>query len=168
MKLTRIVPIAAAALISLAPNAFAGTSHRSYSTVTLYPENPVVFGDPTTACPEGVITFAVVNAFGLPAGTGVNCIQSVTFDEVRQQQVLESDSTIQLVTGTLRAHVISTEALDFGADVHVIHESYRGTIAGGTGIYRNAHGTFMGGGTLETQNGAVIDVEIAYVYQFNA
>jgi hypothetical protein len=167
MKPLRTLPVAAAVVVALASQAGAGTPDDGLRTVTLYPQIPVQFLEPTAACAEGVITFTVLDDSGAPAGTVVNCVKTATFDATTNEQVLGIESTVTLENGSVTAQITDTESLDFSTDLHVIHESYAGHVVGGSGRYRHTAGLFMGGGDLRTQYGQAVDVRIAYVYELD-
>lgn len=59
--------------------------------------------------------------------------------------------TFVLVAGSIRTDVLITQ--EFTADGVHARQTLRGTIAGGTGVYRRAHGSINGGAVIDRSSG---------------
>jgi hypothetical protein len=68
--------------------------------------------------------------------------------------------TFVLVAGAIRTRVLIAQR--FTADGVHARQTLRGTIVGGTGVYRRAHGTITGGGPVVDRSSGLGAVDLRY------
>ena len=158
----RIVALACAAFLA-APVTAGATPRRRQVTAVL--ENAQFLSD----APECLfrLGFDVVSESG-NHGKAVNCIKSYTGDASLNRALVLVHTTVTFDDGSIEADVVEDDANEDFPTYSLFHESFSGTVTGGTGKYKNAQGKVLGGGQVKAGEQGLYDILSAFVFDLRS
>ena len=119
-----------------------------------------VAGMPTRRATEACLFFIRARIAG--GGTQTTCLTKIDgFPHAGATIRSHGSMAFALRDGTIRARVSLVQR--FARDGAHAHQTLRGSIRGGTGIYRQSHGTVTGTGTVVDRASSLGPVNLRYV-----